>query len=68
MKKIKRFLIFLGYLILVFIPLIIGFVFHIKAWWQLSIIGIIQIVFILLFFVIIGGVSLARVFNNNDGY
>jgi len=44
MKKIKRFLIFLGYLILVFIPLIIGFVFHIKAWWQLSIIGIIQMV------------------------
>ena len=64
-KKWFRFLIVSA---IIFIPLILSFIFHAKKWWHWSLVGIMQIIFILLALVVFGGLVSGRPFNNSDGY
>ena len=65
---IKKCFHFLLALAIIFLPLILGFIFHIKEWWLWVLFGIIQIIFILLGLVIFGGLASDRALNNSDGY
>lgn len=67
-RVIKKWFYFSLTLIIVFIPLILGFVFHVKKWWLWVLIGVVQIVFIISGIVIFGGLVSNRALNNSDGY